>query len=127
MTELSNSVHGGSVCGLGQSAANPILTTLRYFKSEYEAHIFEKRCPAGVCKELISYRIDEEKCKGCTLCAKACPVDAISGEKKQLHVIDQSLCIQCGVCMEKCPKKFSAVECVSPKIPVTQKEKMEVS
>ncbi len=127
LTELSNSVHGGSVCGLGQTAANPILTTLRYFKSEYEAHIFEKRCPAGVCKELISYRIDEEKCKGCTLCAKACPVDAISGEKKQVHVIDQSLCIQCGVCMEKCPKKFSAVECVSPKIPVTQKEKTEVS
>ena len=114
--ELINSVHGGSVCGLGQTAANPVLTTLRYFREEYEAHIFEKRCPAKVCKSLISYVIREDKCKGCTICAKSCPVGAISGEKKQLHVIDQSLCIQCGICMEKCPTKFSAVDCVSPKI-----------
>lgn len=114
--ELSHSVHGGSVCGLGQTAANPVLTTLRYFREEYEAHIFEKRCPAKVCKSLISYVIREDKCKGCTICAKSCPVGAISGEKKQLHVIDQSLCIQCGICMEKCPTKFSAVDCVSPKI-----------
>lgn len=127
LIELSNSVHGGSVCGLGQTAANPILTTLRYFQSEYEAHIFEKRCPAGVCKDLISYKINEDKCKGCMLCAKACPVSAISGEKKKVHIIDQSLCIQCGICMEKCPKKFNAVECVSPRIPVTEKENMEVS
>ena len=127
LVELSHSVHGGSVCGLGQTAANPVLTTLRYFKAEYEAHIYDKCCPAGVCKELISFVIDEEKCKGCMLCAKNCPVDAISGEKKQVHTIDQSLCIQCGVCFDKCPNKFSAVECVSPKIPVTPKEKMEVS
>jgi NADH-quinone oxidoreductase subunit F len=127
LEELSHSVHGGSVCGLGQTAANPVLTTLRYFKEEFEAHILEKRCPAGVCKELISFKIDEERCKGCTLCARACPVDAISGEKKEVHVIDQALCIQCGVCRDKCPKKFSAVDCVSPKIPVTPKEKMEVS
>jgi len=127
LEELSHSVHGGSVCGLGQTAANPVLTTLRYFKEEFEAHILEKRCPAGVCKELISFKIDEERCKGCTLCARACPVDAISGEKKEVHVIDQATCIQCGVCRDKCPKKFSAVDCVSPKIPVTPKEKMEVS
>lgn len=127
LEELSHSVHGGSVCGLGQTAANPVLTTLRYFKEEFEAHILEKRCPAGVCKELISFKIDEERCKGCTLCARACPVDAISGEKKEVHIIDQALCIQCGVCRDKCPKKFSAVDCVSPKIPVTPKEKMEVS
>ncbi|MBU1568560.1 MAG: 4Fe-4S binding protein [Proteobacteria bacterium] len=114
--ELSHSVHGGSVCGLGQTAANPVLTTLRYFKSEYDAHIYDKCCPAKVCKSLISYVILEDKCKGCTLCAKSCPVNAISGEKKQVHVIDQSLCVQCGVCMEKCPNKFSAVDCVSPRV-----------
>jgi len=127
LVELSHSVHGGSVCGLGQTAANPVLSTIRYFRDEFEAHINDKRCPALVCKSLISYNILEDKCKGCTLCAKACPVNAISGEKKEVHVIDQTLCIQCGVCMEKCPKKFSAVECVSPKIIVTPKEKMEVS
>ncbi len=127
LEELSHSVHGGSVCGLGQTAANPVLTALRYFKDEFEAHINDKCCPAGVCKDLISFRINDEKCKGCTLCARACPVDAISGEKKEVHLIDQSLCIQCGVCQDKCPKKFSAVDCVSPKISVTPKEKMEVS
>lgn len=127
LEELSHSVHGGSVCGLGQTAANPVLTALRYFKDEFEAHINDKCCPAGVCKDLISFDISEERCAGCTLCARACPVDAISGEKKEVHVIDQSLCIQCGVCKDKCPKKFSAVDCISPKLSVTPKEKMEVS
>ncbi len=126
LIELSQSVHGGSVCGLGQTAANPVLTTIRYFRDEFEAHINDKCCPAKVCKPLISFRILEDKCAGCTLCAKSCPVNAISGEKKEVHVIDQGLCVQCGVCMEKCPKKFSAVECLSPKLPVAPKETTEV-
>ncbi len=112
LLEIGEAVNAGSLCGLGQSAANPVLTTIKYFREEYEAHINEKHCPALACKALISYRIDAEKCKGCTMCAKNCPVDAITGEKKEVHMIDQVKCIRCGVCMEKCPKKFRAVECV---------------
>ena len=102
----------GSLCGLGQSAANPVLTTIKYFREEYEAHINDKICPAKQCKALLSYVINADKCTGCTACAKACPVDAIIGEKKQVHVIDQAKCIRCGMCLEKCPKKIRAVECV---------------
>jgi NADH-quinone oxidoreductase subunit F len=112
LLEMGESVNSGSLCGLGQSAANPVLTTIKYFREEYEAHINEKSCPALACKALVSYRIDDVKCKGCTICAKACPVDAITGEKKQVHMLDQSKCIRCGVCLEKCPKKYRAVECV---------------
>jgi ferredoxin len=113
LVELAQSVKKGSLCGLGQTAPNPVLTTIRYFRSEYEAHIDEKRCPALACKALISYFILPEKCKGCLLCLKACPAEAITGEKKQPHRIDQDKCIKCGVCFKVCPPKVSAVECVS--------------
>jgi NADH-quinone oxidoreductase subunit F len=105
---LSEAVQKGSLCGLGQTAPNPVITTLRYFQSEYQAHILEKRCPAGVCKPLTKFFIDEETCTGCTLCAKNCPAGAVTGEKKKPHQINQDLCIKCRVCYEGC--KFDAVK-----------------
>ncbi|THB62524.1 MAG: NADH-quinone oxidoreductase subunit NuoF [Spirochaetaceae bacterium] len=96
-----------SLCGLGQSAPNPVLSTLHYFRDEYLAHIQDKKCPAGVCKELVTYTIDPEKCIGCTVCARKCPTNCISGERKQAHVIDQSACIKCGACYQAC--KFEAI------------------
>ncbi|MEA4872977.1 MAG: NADH-quinone oxidoreductase subunit NuoF [Synergistaceae bacterium] len=104
LEKLAKSIKAGALCALGQTAPNPILSTLRYFRDEYEAHIYEKRCPAGVCTALIGYKITE-KCVGCGLCKKVCPVDAISGEPKGKHTIDPEKCIRCGACMEKCPFK----------------------
>lgn len=107
LEELAYLIRDNSLCGLGQTAPNPVLTTIKYFRDEYEAHIRDKKCPSMVCKQLLTYTVDAEKCTGCTVCAKNCPVDAISGERKELHVIDQELCIKCGLCYTKC--KFDAI------------------
>ncbi|MEG1992975.1 MAG: NADH-quinone oxidoreductase subunit NuoF [Acetivibrio sp.] len=107
LEELCYYIKENSLCGLGQTAPNPVLSTLRYFKDEYIAHVVDKKCPAGVCKALLSYTIDPVKCKGCTLCARICPNGAISGTVKEPHVISQELCVKCGACMEKC--KFGAI------------------
>ena len=104
LEKLATSIKAGALCALGQTAPNPILSTLRYFRDEYEAHIKEKRCPAGQCHHLLSYKITDA-CKGCSLCAKNCPVNAISGEPKKKFVIDQAKCIKCGACITKCPFK----------------------
>jgi NADH-quinone oxidoreductase subunit F len=108
LEDLAMAIKDGSLCGLGKTAPNPVLTMLKYFKNEYLAHIIHKRCPAGVCKGLVSYSIDPNVCKGCTKCSRVCPVDAISGKVKEPFVIDQDKCIKCGACVTACP--FQAIK-----------------
>jgi NADH-quinone oxidoreductase subunit F len=113
LEELAEATKGSSMCALGKTAPNPVLSTLHYFREEYEAHINEKRCPALSCKELIAFHIDVEKCKGCGACFRKCPAEAIEGGKKRIHVIDQDKCTKCGACIEACPKAFGAVRKIS--------------
>ena len=107
LEELCRHLQSASLCALGQTAPNPVLSTLRYFRDEYIAHIVDKKCPAGVCKDLLNYRIDPDKCRGCTLCARTCPADAIIGKVKEVHMINPEKCVKCGACMEKC--RFGAI------------------
>jgi NADH-quinone oxidoreductase subunit F len=130
LEELCQQVKVGSLCGLGQTAPNPVLTTLRYFRDEYEAHIKEHRCPALRCTDLISFYIMADKCQGCGICLKNCPADAIAGGKRMVHVIDQNKCAKCGTCLEVCPERFGAVAKISGEkvtvpsepVPVTAKK-----
>ena len=119
LAKIAEVTRNASLCALGKTSANPLLTTLRYFKKEYEAHINEKRCPALVCKDLISYYIDPEKCQACMICFRNCPWNAIIGEKMKIHVIDQSKCTKCGTCYDMCPPKFRAIKKISgEKVPL---------
>ncbi|HUT71783.1 MAG TPA: NADH-quinone oxidoreductase subunit NuoF [Desulfatiglandales bacterium] len=113
LVELSEATGDASLCALGRTAPNPVLSTIRYFRDEYEAHIKEKRCPAYVCKELISYYINPDKCKACMICLRKCPAEAIIGGKNQIHVIDQEKCTKCGTCIEVCPSRYGAVKKIS--------------
>lgn len=126
LIELAEDVRDGSLCGLGRTAPNPVLTTLRYFRDEYEAHIIEKRCPALVCKDLIAYYILPDKCdRGCEHCVLTCPVEAIYEDKKRIKVVDQEKCIKCGNCQEVCPPEFNAVVRVSPVSSLPASDKRE--
>jgi len=130
LERLAQLIKSTSLCALGGTAPNPVLTTMRYFRDEYEAHINEKRCPALACSELTSYYILPDKCEGCGICLRACPVEAISGGKRMVHVIDQDKCTKCGTCLSICPERFSAVvkasgeevDVPSEPIPVTPKK-----
>jgi len=109
LMDMGNTIINGALCGLGTTAPNPVMSSIRYFRAEWEAHVINKKCPALVCKALINFYILPDKCAGCGICLRSCPVEAISGGKRMIHVIDQDKCIKCGTCLEKCPERFSAV------------------
>ena len=113
LVDIAEVTRDVSLCALGKSAPNPVLSTIRYFRDEYQAHIKENRCPAYVCKALVSYYIDPEKCQACMICFRQCPVKAIIGIRNQIHVIDQEKCTKCGTCFEVCPPRFGAVKKIS--------------
>ncbi|GAH68059.1 unnamed protein product, partial [marine sediment metagenome] len=127
LESLGKQVRDTSLCGLGRTCPNPVLTTIRYFRDEYEAHIKEKRCPAVVCDALCSYYILPDKCQGCLICLRACPSQAVKGGKRMVHIIDQSKCIKCGICLSVCPARFSAVVKVSGEHVPTPEEPISVS
>ncbi|MFC1872463.1 NADH-ubiquinone oxidoreductase-F iron-sulfur binding region domain-containing protein [Chloroflexota bacterium] len=126
LLDLAEGIKDTALCGLGQSAPNPILSTLRYFRDEYDEHVNNHRCPAGVCKALITYYIDPTKCQACMICARQCPTNAIEGGKNIIHVIDQENCVKCGNCFNACPERFSAVKVISgeslpPPLPLAER------
>jgi NADH-quinone oxidoreductase subunit F len=127
LESLGKQVRDTALCGLGRTCPNPVLTTINYFRDEYEAHIKEKRCPALVCDDLCSYYILSDKCQGCLICHRSCPVEAIKGGKRMVHIIDQSKCTKCGMCFSSCPARFSAVIKVSGESVPTPEEPVPVS
>jgi len=127
LEQLAGLIKATALCALGGTAPNPVLTTIRYFRDEYEAHINEKRCPALACKELIAFYILPDKCQGCGICLRNCPVGAITGDKRMVHIIDQDKCTKCGTCFNVCPERFDAVVKVSGEKPDVPSEPIPVT